>query len=77
MRLCPNSCGKCKHWHEWPEEKQDCILRIGDCDKISKGTPYEWKDRKHRVHRDLYCGWSFEDECYDDEYHCFEPVEEE
>ena len=59
----PNDCGNCKHWHEWPKERQRYRISLGDCDKIPKGTPFE--DFK-------YGGYSFEDECYDEEFHCFE-----
>lgn len=59
----PNDCGNCKHWHEWPEDMQTYSISIGDCDKIEKGTPYD---------EFTYDGWSFEDECYDEEFHCFE-----
>lgn len=62
----PNDCGNCKHWHEWPPEKQEYHLHVGDCDKIPKGTVYD---------EFTYTGYSFEDECYDEEFHCFEEAE--
>ena len=50
-------CGDCKHWH--PKKIQQYTLRIGKCDKIKKGTKE-------------FDGITFEDECYDDDLHCFE-----
>ena len=70
----PNDCGNCKHWHE--RAKQDYCIFIGDCDKIPKGTQYEWIDRRGKSHTDMYCGYSFEDECYDEDFRCFEGIEE-
>lgn len=72
-----NDCGNCKHWIERPEAKQRYFLHIGDCDKIPAGTCYEWDDSFGDHHMDVYMGYSFEDECYDEEFHCFEPEEEE
>ena len=72
----PDDCGNCKHWHEWPEEKQMPHVRCGDCDKIRKGAPFEWTDRHGRNHITHYAGWSFEDENYNDDFRCFEPAEE-
>ena len=46
----PNDCGNCKHWHEWPKEKQMEKIRCGDCDKIRKGAPFEWTDRHGKNH---------------------------
>lgn len=68
-----NCCGNCKHWYIWDEEKQNCCwVSKGDCDKIPKGC--SWYDEKFKKHFD-YDGYSFEDECYDDVFHCFEPKE--
>ena len=72
----PNDCGNCKHWHEWPKEKQMEKIRCGDCDKICKGDIFEWTDRHGRNHITPYAGWSFEDENYNDDFRCFEPAEE-
>ena len=46
----PDDCGNCKHWHEWPKEKQMEKIRCGDCDKIRKGAPFEWTDRHGKNH---------------------------
>ena len=64
----PNYCKDCVHWHK---RKHDPIyhLAIGDCDKIPKEAPYSDKLK--------YAGYSFEDECYDDVFHCFEGINEE
>lgn len=66
-----NICGNCKHWHQWVSAKQPYAirLRLGDCDKIPKGQKYA--DGKYE-----YDGYSFEDECYDDEFNCFELKEQ-
>ena len=64
-----NCCGVCKHWHEW--EKDAGQLAKGDCDKIPKG--HEWTDEEFgKTYQ--YDGYSFEDECYDDVFNCFEPI---
>ena len=60
-----NTCGDCIHWHEWPREKQKYSLKMGDCDKIPKGTTFEGGKCKFK-------GCSFEDECYDWDLHCFD-----
>ena len=62
-----NYCGDCVHWHEWESERNDSCRR-GDCDKIAKGTPFS--DGRY-----TYDGYSFNDECYDDDFQCFEPKE--
>ena len=77
-------CGNCKHWHEWPEDRQKEYWRnnlfagkewsagdlsFGDCDKVQSGTPFA--DGVY-----TYDGYSFEDENYDEEFHCFEKKEE-
>lgn len=84
-------CGACKHWHRWDMQKEigywnnnpfqdlhypkpihdESSLHFGDCDKIAKDTSYE--DEYGTGH---YDGYSFEDESYDDVFHCFEPREE-
>jgi len=64
-----NLCGKCVHWHEW--EKQKFHLRQGHCDKIAIGTKFG--DKMQYEFDDT----SFEDECYDDEFHCFEQLKEQ
>ena len=43
---------------------------------MPKGTQYEWIDRRGKSHSDMYCGYSFEDECYDEDFGCFEGIEE-
>lgn len=63
-----NDCGNCKHWHEWPKEKQRWSLHLGTCDKIAKGTVFDGS---------TYDGYSFEDECYDEDFNCFEPLEDD
>ena len=74
----PNDCGNCKHWHEWPVERytdwQPKWLHIGDCDKIAKGTPMQPTEDGTIFE---YDGYSFDDENYDEEFHCFEPEDEE
>lgn len=62
-------CGGCRHWHEWPRENQKYGLCQGDCDRIPKGKPFYSDDGSKEYH---YDGYSFEDEGYDDEFHCFE-----
>lgn len=58
-------CGDCIHWHERAEQKYS--LKIGDCDKIPKRTPYDKYE---------FDGYSFEDENYDHEFDCFELKEQ-
>ncbi len=80
-------CGGCKHWKEWDDKrKQQEVLKYeqlglrytftalaqGDCSKIPKGQ--EWKDKDGSTY--AYDGTSFEDECYDEVMHCFEPEPE-
>lgn len=60
-----NLCGNCKHWHEFPEQKYRC--KLGVCDKIPFGTEFTVVGYTHK-----YNGWSFNDECYDDVFGCFE-----
>ena len=62
------SCGNCKHWHE--HIGQEYHLKTGDCDKIIKGTKFSDDNKTYE-----YDGYSFEDECYDDYFNCFEGVE--
>ena len=66
-------CGICKHWHERDEYKGGGVLAIGDCDKIPEGhqlTP----SADGTIY--TYDGYSFEDEVYDEEWGCFEPMPE-
>lgn len=49
-------------------------LRLGDCDKIGRGTVYHIEDGDAG---NEYDGNSFEDECYTDYFNCFEQREEE
>ena len=58
-------CGNCRHWHE--TEKQPYKLRIGKCDKISKGTYFECDGDSYHFNPEV-----FEDEIYTDEFGCFE-----
>lgn len=69
MTIHPNDCGNCKHWHPKPPAEQETGLLIGDCDKIPIG-----KELTPTPDGEIftYDGWSFEDECYDEEWHCFE-----
>lgn len=43
--------------------------RLGDCDKIEKDRPY-YSDGHDHVY--TFDGYSFEDECYDEYFNCFE-----
>lgn len=70
------ACGGCRHWHEWSEKRHKQFwdkcnvpwfpgdLRIGNCDRIARGTPMP-EGRG-------FDGYAFEDECYDDCFGCFE-----
>jgi len=69
MTIHPNDCGNCKHWHVRPPAEQETGLLIGDCDKIPIGA--EWTSSPENVIYH-YDGWSFEDECYDEDLHCFD-----
>ena len=60
-----NLCGNCKHWHEFPTQKYRC--KQGVCSKVLKGTTFTVENVTYE-----YDGWSFEDECYDDAFGCFE-----
>ena len=77
----PNDCGNCKHWIPWTREEWDKHCRehyekwgwkrpdipydFGWCDKIVYGTVYGKEGY-------TYDGYSFADECYDEDLHCFE-----
>ena len=66
-------CGACKHWHEWSEERQEYKnTNMGDCDKIPKGKMLSYVLSDGEKHTDQYDGYSFEDECYDEAFGCFE-----
>lgn len=85
-------CGACKHWHRWDMQKEidywnnntfrdlhypkpahdESSLHFGDCDKYPSKTPYKTEDGDY----EMYDGYSFEDESYDDVFGCFEPREE-
>ena len=66
-------CGACKHWHEWSEERQEYKnCNMGDCDKIPKGRKFSYVLSDGEEHTDQYDGYSFEDECYDEEFGCYE-----
>lgn len=81
--IWPNDCGNCKHWKPWTDEEWEQFLRkiydandwerpksrynFGWCGKIPKGTVYCKEGFK-------YDGYSFADECYDEDLHCFEPI---
>lgn len=82
----PNQCGNCKCWKAFSDEDWENHLRkyydrwgwerpktrydFGFCDKIPEGIEYD--EEGH-----TYDGYSFADECYDEELHCFEPIESE
>ena len=63
-------CGDCKHWH--PCKVQDYTLMMGRCDKIKKGTFARYIDLNKIEHTYTFDGLIFEDECYDEDLHCFE-----
>lgn len=65
------ACGACKHWHEWDKGKQKYELCLGDCDKVEKGRTRTDEDGETFK----YYGYSFEDECYDDCFGCWEEIE--
>ena len=66
-------CGACKHWHEWDEEKQEYKNSdLGDCDKIPKGKEFSYTLSDGEEYTAQYDGYSFEDECYDEEFGCYE-----
>lgn len=68
-----NDCGNCRRWHIWPEEKQEYGIPLGDCDKIERGRKfYDLDEKGNVVQTYTYDGYSFEDECYDEEFGCFE-----
>ena len=87
--IWPNDCGNCKHWKPWTDEEWEQHLKddydaygwerpknrynFGWCDKIPKGTVYYCEEG----HDYQYDGYSFADECYDEDLHCFESVESE
>lgn len=81
-----DDCGNCKHWKQWDfarelaywkksnemfktqiEHDKDS-LHFGDCNKIAEGTPYTLDDGETCT----FDGYIFEDEYYDDVFHCFE-----
>ena len=59
----PNDCGNCIHWKPYTDKE-------GLCDKIPKGTVFCEEGY-------TYDGYSFVDECYDEDLHCFESNKEE
>ena len=77
----PNDCGNCKHWTPWTAEEWEKYCRghyetwgwarpkarydFGWCDKIKAGTICCEEGY-------TYDGYSFSDECYDEDLHCFE-----
>ena len=87
--IWPNDCDNCKHWKPWTDEEWEQFLRkiydayglerpksrynFGWCDKIPKDTVYYCEEG----HDYKYDGYSFADECYDEDLHCFEPLESE
>ena len=62
-------CGDCRHWLPWEEQPYRC--RQGDCEKMPAGKLLTVDGVTYD-----YEGYSFEDECYDDCFNCFEPKEE-
>ena len=82
MHIENKACGGCKHWHEWSDERHIAYwqdnpyhtvpwthddLALGDCDRIAKSTRYQSDGETYS-----YSGESFEDDCYDEDLHCFE-----
>ena len=65
-------CGACAHWHIWDDANPEMDLCKGDCDKIEAGTDYAISEDGKQIY--TYDGYSFEDECYDEDLHCFEEV---
>lgn len=69
-----NPCGKCKHWVEFTEDEYACHnmsnhkCRMGYCDKVPYGTKFTSSNGETYI----YDGYSFEDEYYDGDMHCFE-----
>ena len=63
-----HKCGECKHWHGL---KKQTYCRMGICDKVEAGTPFECDDGNTY----LFDGRPFEDEEYDDVFECFEEGE--
>lgn len=61
-------CGGCKHWCAG-EESQKTGLTIGNCDKIPKGRKWESEGKTY-----FFDGETFEDECYNDDFGCFEEM---
>ena len=70
-----NYCGDCKRWKVRPPERQETGILIGDCDKIDPDAAFEWTDDDGTVNEGTFSGWTFEDECYDDVFYCFEAKE--
>lgn len=79
----PNDCGNCKHWKPWTDDdlekhcqvyesfgrkRPETRYNFGWCDKIPKWTVYCKEGY-------TYDGYSFSDECYDEDLHCFEAGE--
>ena len=72
-------CGACRHWHRWTMERErerwndpdrgEDRLHFGDCDRIPKGTVVTSKVEEYTY---TYDGYSFEDECYDEDMQCYE-----
>lgn len=84
-----NDCGNCMHWQQW-DFGRECeqwrrinrtgvtqighdrdSIHFGDCDRIVKGTKFYGENGEEYT----YDGYSFEDECYDEVFHCFEGSE--
>lgn len=62
-------CGKCKHWDQFSEQRNE-RCKFGICDKIPDGMVYMEDDGKtYNFDRKV-----FEDETYDEIFHCFEKI---
>ena len=62
-------CRDCIHWNKRAE--QDGKLLKGDCLRVPQGMNNTIDGSQY-----WYDGWSFEDEIYDDVFHCFEGKED-
>lgn len=53
-------------------EYYEYTLKQGDCDKIPKGEVFHFTLSDGTEHEATYGGYSFEDECYDEYFNCYE-----
>lgn len=80
-----NRCGNCKHFCQITKEEYERLgyshvyghFLVGHCDKVLEGTVYDdtLSDLTWQPFR--FDGYPFEDECYDEDLHCFERRREE